>query len=243
MLTGLLLPHPDTGIAGAVHCRRAPRALRAVRRWRGGMLSEEFRPGWPLAGYRLEERIGAGGMAVVFRARDERLGRLVALKILASEVAEDQEFRRRFIAESRAAAKVEHPHIIPVYEAGEAEACCSSRCGWWLAVICGGCWSGRGAGAGPGCGVHFPGGFGAGCRAPGRACASRCQAGEHPGRCEPGSARSCVPVGLRRDQGGRVVGKPDRPLPGHPELLGAGADPGPGGGQERSVRAGVRLLT
>ena len=107
-------------------------------------MSEEFRPGWPLAGYRLEERIGAGGMAVVFRARDERLGRLVALKILASEVAEDQEFRRRFIAESRAAAKVEHPHIIPVYEAGEAEACCSSRCGWWLAVICGGCWSGRG---------------------------------------------------------------------------------------------------
>ena len=85
------------------------------------MLSEEFRAGWPLAGYRLEERIGAGGMAVVFRARDERLGRLVALKILASEVAEDQEFRRRFIAESRAAAKVEHPHIIPVYEAGEAD--------------------------------------------------------------------------------------------------------------------------
>jgi len=87
----------------------------------GGILSEEFRAGWPLAGYRLEERIGAGGMAVVFRARDERLGRLVALKILASEVAEDQEFRRRFIAESRAAAKVEHPHIIPVYEAGEAD--------------------------------------------------------------------------------------------------------------------------
>ena len=87
----------------------------------GGVLSEEFRAGWPLAGYRLEERIGAGGMAVVFRARDERLGRLVALKILASEVAEDQEFRRRFIAESRAAAKVEDPHIIPVYEAGEAD--------------------------------------------------------------------------------------------------------------------------
>ena len=81
----------------------------------GGVLSEEFRAGWPLAGYRLEERIGAGGMAVVFRARDERLGRLVALKILAPELAEDQEFRRRFIAESRAAAKVEDPHIIPVY--------------------------------------------------------------------------------------------------------------------------------
>jgi serine/threonine-protein kinase len=87
----------------------------------GGVLSEEFRAGWPLGRYRLEEQIGAGGMAVVFRARDEQLGRLVALKILASKVAEDQEFRRRFIAESRAAAKVEHPHIIPVYEAGEAD--------------------------------------------------------------------------------------------------------------------------
>jgi Protein kinase domain len=87
----------------------------------GGVLSEEFRAGSLLAGYRLEERIGAGGMAVVFRARDERLGRLVALKILAPEMAEDQEFRRRFIAESRAAAKVEDPHIIPVYEAGEAD--------------------------------------------------------------------------------------------------------------------------
>jgi serine/threonine protein kinase len=87
----------------------------------GGVLSEEFRAGRPLGGYRLEEPIGAGGMAVVFRARDERLGRLVALKILARGVAEDQEFRRRFIAESRAAAKVEHPHIIPVYEAGEAD--------------------------------------------------------------------------------------------------------------------------
>ena len=85
------------------------------------MLSEEFQAGSLLAGYRLEERIGAGGMAVVFRACDERLGRLVALKILAPEMAEDQEFRRRFIAESRAAAKVEDPHIIPIYEAGEAD--------------------------------------------------------------------------------------------------------------------------
>ena len=80
-----------------------------------------FRAGSLLAGYRLEAQIGAGGMAVVFRARDERLGRLVALKILAPGLAEDQEFRRRFIAESRAAAKVEDPHIIPVHEAGEAD--------------------------------------------------------------------------------------------------------------------------
>ena len=80
-----------------------------------------FRAGSLLAGYRLEAQIGAGGMAVVFRARDERLGRLVALKILAPGLAEDQEFRRRFIAESRAAATVDDPHIIPVHEAGEAD--------------------------------------------------------------------------------------------------------------------------
>ena len=80
-----------------------------------------FRAGSLVAGYRLEAQIGAGGMAVVFQARDERLGRLVALKILDPALAEDGEFRRRFIAESRAAALVDDPHIIPVYEAGEAE--------------------------------------------------------------------------------------------------------------------------
>ena len=59
-------------------------------------------------------------MAVVFRARDERLGRPVALKILSPGSASDSAFRTRFIAESRAAATVDDPHIIPVYEAGEA---------------------------------------------------------------------------------------------------------------------------
>ncbi len=73
-----------------------------------------------VAGYVLEEQIGAGGMAVVFRARDERLGRPVALKILAPAYTADLEFRQRFIGESTAAAKVDDPHIIPVHEAGEA---------------------------------------------------------------------------------------------------------------------------
>jgi serine/threonine protein kinase len=80
-----------------------------------------FRPGTQLAGYRLEARVGTGGMAVVFRARDQRLDRPVALKILAPWLTEDEVVRRRFIAESRAAAAVDHPHIIPVYEAGEAD--------------------------------------------------------------------------------------------------------------------------
>ncbi len=77
-------------------------------------------PGAVLAGYQLEQRIGAGGMAVVFRARDERLGRTVALKVVAPTLAGDDGFRERFIRESRAAAAVDHPHIIPVYGAGEA---------------------------------------------------------------------------------------------------------------------------
>ena len=80
----------------------------------------ELRPGSMLAEYRLEAQIGAGGMAVVFRARDERLGRRVALKVLAPALTSDAAFRRRFMAESRAAAAVDDPHIIPVYEAGEA---------------------------------------------------------------------------------------------------------------------------
>jgi len=79
-----------------------------------------FAPGARIAGYLLEEQIGQGGMAVVFRAHDERLDRTVALKILAPALAADEAFRQRFIRESRAAAAVDDPHIIPVFEAGEA---------------------------------------------------------------------------------------------------------------------------
>ena len=65
----------------------------------------------------LEELAGVGGMAAVFRARDERLGRVVALKLLAG----DEAVRKRFAGEALAAAVVDHPHIIPVYDAGEAD--------------------------------------------------------------------------------------------------------------------------
>jgi serine/threonine protein kinase/DNA-binding beta-propeller fold protein YncE len=75
--------------------------------------------GSQVAGYRLEQQIGLGGMAVVYRARDTRLDRDVALKVLAPALAQDDSFRQRFIRESRAAAAVDDPHIIPVYEAGE----------------------------------------------------------------------------------------------------------------------------
>jgi serine/threonine protein kinase/DNA-binding beta-propeller fold protein YncE len=81
----------------------------------------EFAIGSQIAGYRLEEQIGRGGMAVVYRAHDVRLDRNVALKILAPGLAADDAFRKRFIRESRAAAAVDHPNIIPVYDAGEAD--------------------------------------------------------------------------------------------------------------------------
>jgi DNA-binding beta-propeller fold protein YncE/tRNA A-37 threonylcarbamoyl transferase component Bud32 len=81
----------------------------------------DFGVGSHIAGYRLDEQIGRGGMAVVYRAHDARLDRRVALKILAPELARDEEFRQRFIRESRAAAAVDHPNIIPIYEAGEAD--------------------------------------------------------------------------------------------------------------------------
>jgi tRNA A-37 threonylcarbamoyl transferase component Bud32 len=91
--------------------------------WASGHIGQpraDLAPGALVAGYRLEARIGAGGMAVVFRARDERLGRTVALKVLAPALAGDGQFRERFIRESQRAAAVDHPHIIPVYGAGEA---------------------------------------------------------------------------------------------------------------------------
>ncbi|MBB6420293.1 serine/threonine-protein kinase [Streptomyces sp. AK010] len=77
--------------------------------------------GQQIAGYRIEQEIGRGGMAVVYRARDLRLERTVALKLLAPELARNDTFRRRFTHESRAAAAIDHPHIVPVFEAGETD--------------------------------------------------------------------------------------------------------------------------
>ncbi|GAA2252125.1 hypothetical protein GCM10010232_45450 [Streptomyces amakusaensis] len=74
-----------------------------------------------IAGYQVEAEIGRGGMAVVYRARDLRLDRTVALKLLAPELARNDTFRKRFTHESRVAAAIDHPHIVPVFEAGETE--------------------------------------------------------------------------------------------------------------------------
>jgi len=69
--------------------------------------------------YKLEEKIGEGGMAVVFRAEDQLLGRKVAVKILRPQFASDVDFVRRFQREAKAAASLNHPHIVNVYDIGQ----------------------------------------------------------------------------------------------------------------------------
>jgi serine/threonine-protein kinase len=70
--------------------------------------------------YRVVAKLGQGGMGVVYRARDERLGRDVALKVLPASLARDEERRRRLVREARSAAAVDHPNIATVFDVGEA---------------------------------------------------------------------------------------------------------------------------
>lgn len=77
--------------------------------------------GEEIASYRIESFVARGGMAVVYRAMDIRLARTVALKLLAPELSANDNFRQRFMRESRLAAACDHPNIIPIYEAGEVE--------------------------------------------------------------------------------------------------------------------------
>jgi ABC-type branched-subunit amino acid transport system substrate-binding protein len=78
-----------------------------------------FSPGTSFAGYRVDALVGRGGMGVVYRATDLSLGRPVALKLVAPELTEDEHFRARFLREPRLAASLDHPNVIPIYEAGE----------------------------------------------------------------------------------------------------------------------------
>ena len=76
-------------------------------------------PDIQIAGYRIEARVGRGGMGEVYRAVQLSLGRRVALKVLVPELAADDLFRRRFLRESRIAASIDHPSVIPIYDSGE----------------------------------------------------------------------------------------------------------------------------
>ena len=80
-----------------------------------------LQPGTTVAGYRVEALIGRGGMGAVYRAEEEGLGRKVALKVIAPELASDERFRERFLRESRIAASLDHPHVIPIYQAGDED--------------------------------------------------------------------------------------------------------------------------
>ena len=81
----------------------------------------QVRKGSTLGSYRIEEQIGRGGMGVVYRATHLGLDRQVALKLIAEDLSEDEGFRERFRREPRIAAAIEHPNVIPVFDAGEVD--------------------------------------------------------------------------------------------------------------------------
>ena len=107
-LHGRILNH-DPELAGEVTPRPAARPSRT-----------DLEPGSEFAGYRIERILGRGGMSVVYLAEHTGLQRRVALKVLAPQLADDARFRERFVRESRLAASVDHPNVIPIYEAGES---------------------------------------------------------------------------------------------------------------------------
>ena len=72
-----------------------------------------------IAHYRIIEPIGAGGMGAVYKAYDNKLQRVVAIKLLPSEYVSQEDRRRRFFQEARAASALNHPHILTIYEVGE----------------------------------------------------------------------------------------------------------------------------
>src|SRR5438105_2759859 len=74
-----------------------------------------------LDGFVIEAVAGRGGMGVVYRARQKRPDRIVALKVIAAELADDPAFRARFQREANIAAQIEHPNVIPVHAVGEAD--------------------------------------------------------------------------------------------------------------------------
>ena len=109
-------------VLGAAYARRPHRFSRDCPNFRGSDIHaamRELAPGTVVAGYRIESLIGRGGMGVVYRAVQRGLERVVALKVIAPELLDDEDVRARFLAEARAAASVDHPNVIPVHDAGE----------------------------------------------------------------------------------------------------------------------------
>lgn len=76
--------------------------------------------GWSVSHYRIVSRLGAGGMGEVYQAHDASLERPVALKILPPELVRNEDRVRRFVQEAKSASALSHPHIVTIYEIGEA---------------------------------------------------------------------------------------------------------------------------
>ena len=77
--------------------------------------------GRTLGGYRIQEKVGEGGMGAVFRARDTGLDRIVAIKVLPAAFAHDERYRARFLREARALARVKHPNLVPIYAVADEQ--------------------------------------------------------------------------------------------------------------------------
>src|SRR4051794_15216713 len=81
----------------------------------------DLAPGSIFAGHRIEEVAGRGGMGVVYRATQLALERTIALKVIAPGLIDDDVMRKRFVRESKVAASIDHPNVIPIYYAGEED--------------------------------------------------------------------------------------------------------------------------
>src|SRR5882672_2976696 len=108
---------PSARSRSASACPPSPE--RIVHRYNSGDMSD-LSVGSTFAGCRLEAVAGRGGMGVVYRAMQLTLNRRVAVKAIAPSLAQDVSFRERFQSEAKLTASIDHPNVIPVYEAGDA---------------------------------------------------------------------------------------------------------------------------
>ena len=176
-----------------------------------------------IAGCRIETVAGRGGMGIVYRATQISLGRPVALKLIAPEHAADSDFRERFQRESRMAAAIDHPNVIPVYEAGEEDGRLYLVMRWVAGTDLHKLLrDDRPARADARRGDRQPGRGSAGRRARRRARAPRRQARQRPAERRPRLPRRLRAHAPRRH---RHAADDRRPLPRHRRLHGAGAVP------------------
>ena len=82
---------------------------------------DNLQPGQMLGAYRIINQVGQGGMATVYKAYQASMDRNVAVKVLPRQLAESKEFAARFQQEARTIARLEHPHILPVFDYGESD--------------------------------------------------------------------------------------------------------------------------